>query len=119
MASVAADKLSPAEKEQLAVSYAAFVLGGQGAEVNAESLNAVLKAAAIDVSASLVAAFAKTLQGKDISSFYGSVGGGASAPAASTPAETAKAPAKEAAKPAAAAEPAEEEEDMDMGGLFD
>ena len=117
MASVALDQLPPAEKEQLAVSYAAFVLAGQGAEVNADSLKAVLQAANINASAGLVSAFAKTLQGRNVSDFYGSVGGGAaSAPAPA--AETAKAPVKEAAKPAAAPEPAEEEEDMDMGDLF-
>jgi hypothetical protein len=31
MASVAVGSLSPAEKEQLAISYAAFVLSGTGA----------------------------------------------------------------------------------------
>ena len=108
MASVAVDKLSTAEKEQLAVSYAAFVLNGQGAAVDADSLKAVLKAASVDVSSSLINAFAKTLQNRNISDFFGSVGGG-SAPAASS--SSGSAPAKAAEKaadaPAAVPEPAE------------
>ena len=35
MASKPVAQLSPAEKDQLAISYAAFVLSGQGAEINA------------------------------------------------------------------------------------
>ena len=119
MASVAVDKLNPTEKEQLAISYAAFVLSGQGAEVNADSLSAVLKAANVEVSKNLISTMAKTLKARNVSEFYGAVGGG-SAPAASstpTPAAADKAPIKEA--PKEEAPPAEEEEDMDMGGLFD
>jgi ribosomal protein L12E/L44/L45/RPP1/RPP2 len=111
-----------AEKEQLAVSYAAFVLSGSGAEITADSLNAVLKAAAVTVSPTLVNAVAKALKGRNVTEFFGSTG--------SAPAESAPAPAadKAAAKPAAKAEekkkeappppPKEEEEDMDMGDLF-
>lgn len=115
-----------AEKEQLAVSYAAFVLAGSGAEVNENSLNAVLKAANVNVSASLVAGVAKALKGRKVTDFFGSVGGG------SAPAETAK-PAekkeekkddkkkdeKKNAPPPPPPKPVEEEEGMDMGGLFD
>jgi len=98
MASVASDKLSQAEREQLAVSYAAFVLSGSGAEVTADSINAVLKAAGVTATPLLVNAFGKALKGKNVSQFFGSVGGGSgSAPvAASTPAAT-----KAADKPAA------------------
>ena len=109
MASVAVDKLSTAEKEQLAVSYAAFVLNGQGAAVDADSLKAVLKAASVEVSSSLINAFAKTLQNRNISDFFGSVGGGGSAPAASSSSGSAPAKATEkvADAPAAVPEPAE------------
>jgi len=113
-----------AEKEQLAVSYAAFVLSGSGAEITADSLNAVLKAAGVPANPTLVNAVAKALKGRNVTEFFGSTG---SAPAA----ESAPAPAadKGAAKPAAKVEekkkeapppppPKEEEEDMDMGDLF-
>ena len=53
-----------AEKEQLAVSYAAFVLSGSGAEITADSLNAVLKAAAVTVNSTLVNPVAKVLKGE-------------------------------------------------------
>ncbi len=63
-----------AEKEQLAVSYAAFVLSGSGAEITADSLNAVLKAAAVTVSPTLVNAVAKALKGRNVTEFFGSTG---------------------------------------------
>lgn len=66
MASVAVANLSPAEKEQLAVSYAAFVLSGSGAEVNAASLTAVLQASGVSVSAGLLNAVAKALKGRKV-----------------------------------------------------
>ena len=86
MASVAVDKLSAAEKDQLAVSYAAFILEGAGAEVNADSLNAVVKAAGLNANSVLVNAVAKALKGKKASEFFGSVGGGSAPAASSTPA---------------------------------
>jgi large subunit ribosomal protein LP1 len=83
MASKPANQLSATEKEQLAVSYAAFVLSGQGAQVTADSINNVLKAANLTASSSLVKAFAKTLANRNVTEFFGSVGGGSgSAPAA-------------------------------------
>lgn len=98
MASVAVSQLSQAEKEQLAISYAAFVLSGTGAEVNQASLSAVLQAAGTSVSAGLISAVSKALKGRNVNEFFGSVGGGSApvteAPAAkSKPAET-KAPVK-------------------------
>ena len=83
------------EKEQLAISYAAFVLSGVGAEVNATSLNAVLTASGVKVSAGLVNAVAKALKGKSVSSFFGSISAGSSAPVAES-----KPAAKEAVKEA-------------------
>lgn len=77
-----------AEKEQLAVSYAAFILSAQGAPITQESLNAVLAAANQKVSANLVSAIVKGLSGKQITDFFGSVGGSsAPAPAADKPAK--------------------------------
>lgn len=98
MASVAVASLSPAEKEQLAVSYAAFVLSGSGAEVNAASLTAVLQASGVTVSAGLLNAVAKTLKGRNVTEFFGGVsvsgGSGSSAPPAQTKAAETKAPKK-------------------------
>lgn len=102
MASVAVSALSPAEKEQLAVSYAAFVLSGTGAEVNQASLTAVLQASGVQVSAGLLAAVAKALKGRNVTEFFGSVGSssgpstsGSSAPKpAEKKAADTKAPAK-------------------------
>lgn len=132
MASKPANQLNAAEKEQLAVSYAAFVLSGQGAAVTADSINNVLKAANLTASAGLVKAFAKTFSTRGIKDFLGSVGsaGGAPAEAKQEAKEDKKgkdAP-KDAGKDAKDAKgknapppppPAEEEEQMDMGGLFD
>lgn len=94
MATVAVDKLSPAEKEQLAVSYAAYILSGQGSEVTADSLNNVLKASGVTVNAGLVKAVAKSLKGRNVTEFFGSVGGSGSSHAESKPTE------KHAEKPA-------------------
>lgn len=118
MASVPSDKLSSAERDQLAICYASFVLSGAGAEVTADSLNAVLKAAGLSANSVLVNAVAKALKGKSVSEFFGSVGGGAPAPApvAEKPANKPAEKPKEAAKPPPP--PAEEEEDVDMGDLF-
>jgi ribosomal protein L12E/L44/L45/RPP1/RPP2 len=122
MASVPVDKLPKAERDQLAISYAAFVLNGSGAEVNADSLNAVLKAAGVAADAGLVTAVAKALKGKKVSDYFGSVGGGA-APAAETKApqaDTKAAKPKEEKKKEAPPPPppAAEEEEVDMGDLF-
>lgn len=124
MSSVAADKLPQAEKEQLAVSYAAFILNGAGADVTSDSLNAVLKAANLAASASLVNAVAKALKGKSVTEFFGSAAGGeAPAPVAETK-PVGKPAEKAAEKPKGKTEappppPAAEEEELDMGGFFD
>ena len=131
MASKPVNQLSAGEKEQLAVSYAAFVLSGQGAPVTADNINNVLKAANLTASAALVKAFAKTLASRSVNDFLGSVGGGSE----SAPVEAAKGKdagkAKEAPKdagkdakgkaavpPPPPPPPAQEEEDVDMGDLF-
>ena len=123
MASVAADKLPQAERDQLAICYAAFVLEGSGAAVTADALKAVLKAANLTVDANLVNAVAKALKNKKVTEFFGGVGGGAAGPAPAaqkTADKKADKPAKEAAKVAPPPPPpAAEEEEMDMGGLFD
>lgn len=127
MASKPVAQLNGAEKEQLAVSYAAFVLSGQGAQVTADTINAVLTAAGLTANANLVKAFAKTLATKNVSDFLGSIGGstGGSAPT-ETKAEEKKKDAPKDNKDTKGAKnapppppPPQEEEEMDMGGLFD
>lgn len=98
MASVAVGQLSQTEKEQLAISYAAFVLSGTGAEVNQASLTAVIQASGVTVSSGLLNAVAKALKGRNVSEFFGSVGGGSSAPATSAPVTQAKTETKAPAK---------------------
>ena len=78
MASVAVSKLSAVEKEQLAISYAAFVLSGTGAQVTSDSLNAVLTASGVKVSSGLVNAVSKALKTRSVTEFFGSVGGSSS-----------------------------------------
>lgn len=123
MASKPVANLSAPEKEQLAVSYAAFVLSAQGADVTADSINSVLKAANINASQALVKAFAKTLGNKNVSEFFGAVGSEAG-PASTAPAaeENKKGEEKKDTKknaPPPPPPPPVEEEEMDMGGLFD
>lgn len=119
MASKPVAQLSAPEKEQLAVSYAAFVLSGQGAQVTAESINAVLTAAGLSASAGLVKAFAKTLATKQVTDFIGSVGSGAPAAEEAPAAKPSGKPEKAGKSAPPPPPPAEEEEGMDMGGLFD
>ena len=90
MASKPVANLSAPEKEQLAVSYAAFVLSAQGADVNADSINSVLKAANLSASQSLVKAFAKTLGNRPVTEFFGNVGSGPAPAQTSAPAEDKK-----------------------------
>lgn len=89
--------MTSVEKEQLAISYAAFVLSGTGAEVNQASLTAVLQAAGVTINAGLLNAVAKALKGRNVSEFFGSISAGSasttSAPVTQAKTET-KAPAK-------------------------
>lgn len=130
MSATPVDKLSAAELQQLALSYAAFVLGDSGAKINASALQAVLDAAGIKVEKAWVTAFGKTLEGRPIDSFCTASSSGSgdaghaapAAPAAHAKDEKKKDDKKEAAKPKekeAPPPPPAEEEGMDMGGLFD
>jgi ribosomal protein L12E/L44/L45/RPP1/RPP2 len=129
MSATPVDKLSKPELQQLALSYAAFVLGDSGAKVNASTLQAVLDAAGIKVEKAWVTAFGKTLESRPIDSFCTASGGGHAADAghAAAPAtgkdEKKKDDKKEAAKPkekeAPPPPPPAEDEGVDMGGLFD
>jgi len=123
MASKPVAQLSAPEKEQLAVSYAAFILNGQGAQVTADTITAVLTAAGLTASGNLVKAFAKTLATRSVTEFVGSVGTGSAPSATEAPTKAAGKDSKPAEKAGKSAPPppppAEEEEGVDMGGLFD
>merc|ERR1712107_590894 len=106
-----------AEREELAITYAALVLHDDGLPITEANLNAILAAANIKfVSAYWPRIFAKLLEGKDSETLDDIIMGGGAAPAVGGGAA-----AGGAAAGVAAAAPAEEEEsDDDMGfGLFD
>lgn len=132
MSATPIDKLSKPELQQLALSYAAFVLGDSGAKVNATTLQAVLDAAGVQVDKAWVTQFGKVLESRPIDSFCVAGGSGAGAAAdGAAPAAKGKDAAKDEKKddkkkddkkPAAkevAPPPPAEEEGVDMGGLFD
>ena len=99
--------------DQLALTYAAFICGGQA---DAATLEKVIKAAGASVSASNTKIFAAILAKKNIDDVLKNVslGGGGGGGSAAAPA------AGGAAAPKAAAKEESEEEDDDMGmGLFD
>ena len=102
-------------KDQLAVTLAALILHDDKADVTADALSRVLKAANITVAPYWPMLFAKALEGKNVGDYL-TVSTGASAQVAGPVATgDAKGPAKEEKKP----EPVEEPEvDMDMGDLF-
>eukprot|EP01135_Chromosphaera_perkinsii_P010415 Nk52_evm87s2118 gene=Nk52_evmTU87s2118 len=104
---------------ELAVTYAALILNDDDVEITAAKLEALTKAAKVNVDSYWFGLFADALKGQDIGALISNVGvgGGAAAPAAGG-----AAPAAGGAAPAAAAapEPEEESEEDDMDfGLFD
>merc|ERR1712054_395709 len=112
---------SPAEKEELAMSYAALILHDDGLLITEENLEKILAAANVKVQPFWPRVFAKILDGKDADTINDIIMGGGAAPAAggAAPAGGAAA-AEEAPKEEAPAEEEEEESDEDMGfGLFD
>ncbi|TQV95335.1 hypothetical protein V2A60_009632 [Cordyceps javanica] len=104
---------------ELASSYAALILADDGIEITADKLQALIKAANVEVEPIWTSIFAKALEGKDVKDLLVNVGsGGGAAPAAGGAAAAAggaaEAPAEEAK------EEEKEESDEDMGfGLFD
>merc|ERR1711879_798972 len=106
---------SPAEKEELAMSYAALILHDDGLPITEENLEKILAAANVKVQPFWPRVFAKILDGKDADTINDIIMGGGAAPAAGGAAA-----AEEAPKEEAPAEEEEEESDEDMGfGLFD
>merc|ERR1712151_245773 len=103
-----------AEREELAITYAALILHDDGLPITEANLNAILAAANIKfVAAYWPRIFSKLLEGKDSETLDDIIMGGGAAPAA---AGGAAAPAEEEKK----VEEEEEESDDEMGfGLFD
>merc|ERR1712137_187144 len=105
---------SPAEKEELAMSYAALILHDDGLPITEENLEKILAAANVKVQPFWPRVFAKILDGKDADTINDIIMGGGAAAAGGA------APAEEAPKEEAPTEEEEEESDEDMGfGLFD
>lgn len=116
MASVEVANLSQAEREELLCSYAALILHDEKADITADNINKLVKAAGGSVEAYWPSLFARALKTVTIGDLIKNAG---SAPAAG-PAGSAS-PSKKASKsPKAAAKVEEEEEGGDMGfSLFD
>ena len=116
MAAVAASDLTPAMRDELLLTYAAFILKDAEAEMSAANLNTLVKSAGGSVDSMLPKLFAKMLAGKDLGDYIkaagtpgaGGGGGGGGAAAAAGGA----APAAQEAKKEEVQE--EEEEDMDF-----
>jgi len=105
---------------ELAVVYSALILADDGVDITADKLQALTKAAGVDVEPVWANLFAKALEGKSVSDLLMNVGSpGAVAPSGGGAAASGGAAEekKEEEKPAAEEK---EESDEDMGfGLFD
>jgi len=111
MAAVPLSELSGPEKDELVCTYAALILHDAEAEISAENMTTLIKAAGCSVDAYWPTLYSKMLGGKDIGDmlkFGGGGGGGGGAPAAGGAAA-----AGGDAGGAAAAAPVEEEEEED------
>merc|ERR1711862_631219 len=73
---------SPAEKEELAMSYAALILHDDGLPITEENLEKILAAANVKVQPFWPRVFAKILDGKDADTINDIIMGGGAAPAA-------------------------------------
>jgi large subunit ribosomal protein LP1 len=98
MASVDVSALSKAQKDELAVTYAALLLHDGELEITEEKLNKVISAAGVSVEGYWPGLFAKALRGKNIADLLSNAGSSASAapvadaPVAAAPAKAAEAP---------------------------
>merc|ERR1712124_61876 len=99
---------SPAEKEELAMSYAALILHDDGLPITEENLEKILAAANVKVQPFWPRVFAKILDGKDADTINDIIMGGAAA-AEEAPKE--EAPAEEEEEESDEEAPAEEEEE--------
>lgn len=108
-----------ATNEELACVYSSLILQDDNVPVTADKLQALLKAANVDVEPFWPGIFAKAVESINLKDLVSNVGAGAGAPAAAAaPAAGAGEAAKEEKKEEKKEE--EEEEDEDMGfSLFD
>jgi len=109
-----------AATSELAVVYAALILHDDNVQISADKLNALVKAAGVDVEPIWTSIFAKALEGRNIGDMLmnvgsgGGGGGGGAAAAGGVAAAATEAPKVEEK------EEEKEESDDDMGfGLFD
>ncbi|GAB4814655.1 hypothetical protein N2152v2_001701 [Parachlorella kessleri] len=107
-------------KSELACVYAALILADEGADVSADNITAIVKAAGVDVEPYWPGLFAKLAEKKRIEDFIVNVGAGGGAAPAAGGAAPAAGGAADAAPAAKEEEKVEEEEEEDMGfSLFD
>lgn len=108
-----------ASNDELACVYSALILQDGDVPVSPEKLQAVMKAANVDVEPFWPGLFAKAVESLNLKDLVSNVGAGAGAAAPAAAASAAAAPAAEEKKEEKKEEE-EEEEDDDMGfGLFD
>lgn len=106
--------MSEIEKSQTAVNLAILVLYDAKLDITAENINKVLKACGVKVEGYWADIFCDALKGQNIESFFAVSGGSAAPVATATGGSGAAVEAKQEK-----AKTVEEEEDIDMGGLFD
>lgn len=108
-----------ASTEELACVYSSLILQDNNVPVTAEKINALLKAASVDVEPFWPGIFAKAVESLNLKDLVSNIGSGAGAPPAAAGGAAAPAAAAEEKKEEKKEEE-EEEEDDDMGfGLFD
>lgn len=113
-----------ASSDELACVYSALILQDNNSPVTAEKIQALLKAANVDVEPFWPGLFAKAVESINLKDLVSNVGSGVGA-AGAAPEAAAAAPAADAAaggdkKKKEEKKEEEEEEDEDMGfGLFD
>lgn len=108
-------EMSEIEKSQTAVNLAILVLYDAKMEITAENINKILKAFNLKVESYWADIYAEALKGQNIESFFSVSSGVASSAPVATTSSAAPVAEKKQEKP----KTVEEEEDMDMGGLFD
>lgn len=111
-----------ASNQELACIYAALALQDQGVPINAEKIQAIVKAAGVEIEPFWAGLYANALDGVDVKALISNIGSGvgAAAPAGGGAPAPAAAAAAPAAKEEKKKEEPKEESDEDMGfGLFD
>jgi len=103
--------------DELACTYAAFILHDEGIPITGDKIKELTQAAGVTVEPFWPTLFAKFLTSKSVSEILSNIGGSASSGAAAS--SEAPAAAAEEAKEEKKKEESEEEEDGDaFGGLF-